>query len=185
MGDHNQLKHMAEQAGERWIETFLHLSAESDGRVLFNVIDENQNLKALRDMFDGARVLPGVGDAGAHVTMVMDAGWATFVLARWIREEGLFSMGEGIRRLTSAPARVLGVTQHGALQTGNWADINVFDADTVVEGYPYRVNDFPGGAPRLTQPSIGYKATLVNGQIDMLDGVPTDSHAGKVLRHAS
>ena len=105
MGDHNQLKALADRAGEHWCETFLRLSAETNGRILFNSIGENQNLKALRDMFDGGRVLPCVGDAGAHVTMVMDAGWATFVLAHWIRKEGLFSIGEGIRRLTSEPAR--------------------------------------------------------------------------------
>ncbi|MCY4094622.1 MAG: amidohydrolase family protein [Gammaproteobacteria bacterium] len=184
MGDHNCLKRMAERADEHWCETFLRLTAESGGRVLFNFVEENQNLKALGDMFDGGLVLPCVGDAGAHVTYVMDAGWATFVLAYWIREKGLFSMGEGIRRLTSAPARILGLTDHGALKPGNWADINVFDATTVAEGYPHRVHDFPGGAPRLTQPSSGYKATLVNGQFNVLDGTSTDTHAGKVLRHA-
>ena len=185
MGDHNQLKRMAERANEHWCETFLRLTAESNGRVLFNVVEENQNLKALGDMFDGGLVFPGVGDAGAHVTYVMDAGWATFVLAYWIREKGLFSMGEGIRRLTSAPARILGLTDRGALKPGNWADINIFDADKVAEGYPHRVHDFPGGAPRLTQPSIGYKATLVNGQFNVLNGTSTHTHAGKVLRHAS
>ena len=136
-------------------------------------------------MFDGGRVLPGVGDAGAHVTYVMDAGWATFVLSYWIREKGLFSMGEGIRRLTSAPARILGLTNRGSLKPGNWADINIFDASRVAEGYLHRVHDFPGGAPRLTQPSIGYKATLVNGQFNVLDGTSTDKYAGKVLRHSS
>ena len=74
MGDHNQLIRLAERANEHWCETFLRLTAESNGRVLFNVVEENQNLKALGDMFDGGRVLPGVGDAGAHVTYVMDAG---------------------------------------------------------------------------------------------------------------
>ena len=185
MGDHNQLNRMAERANEHWCETFLRLSAETDGRILFNVIDENQNLKALGDMFNGGLVYPGVGDAGAHVTYVMDAGWATFVLAHWIREEGLFTMGEGIRRLTSAPARIMGLTDRGSLNPGNWADINIFDADTVAEGYPYRVHDFPGDAPRLTQPSIGYKATLVNGQFNVLDGESTPTYAGKVLRHGS
>ena len=157
----------------------------SDGRILFNYIGENQNLKALRDMFDGGRVLPGVGDAGAHVSMVMDAGWATFVLSHWIREDGLFTMGEGIRRLTSAPARILGLSDRGALTPGMRADINVFDAATVAEGYPYRVNDFPGGAPRLTQDSIGYKATLVNGVFNLRDGALTGSQAGTVIRHSA
>ena len=67
---------------------------------------------------------------------VMDAGWATFVLSQWIREQQLFSMGEGIRRMTSEPARLLGLTDRGSLVPGKWADINVFDTDRVAEGYP-------------------------------------------------
>ena len=185
MGPHNNIVALADAAGEHWGETFLRLADDTAGRILFNYIGENQNLKALRDMFDGGRVLPGVGDAGAHVSMVMAAGWATFVLSHWIREDGLFTMGEGIRRLTSAPARILGLSDRGALTPGMRADINVFDAATVAEGYPYRVNDFPGGAPRLTQDSIGYKATLVNGVFNLRDGALTGSQAGTVIRHSA
>ena len=183
MGDHNNLLKMSEAANEHWIETLIRLSVETNGKILFNVIGENQNLKALRDMFDGGRVFPGVGDAGAHVTMVMDAGWATFVLSHWVREEGLFTMSEAVRRMTSASARILGIQDRGTLAPGMKADINVFDADKVKEAYPYRVNDFPGGAPRLTQRSIGYKAILVNGQFNVIDGEHTGTHAGSVLRH--
>ena len=185
MGKHNNIAAMAKAAGEHWIETFLRLSVESNGRVMFNMIGENQNLNALRDMFDGGRVFPGVGDAGAHVSMVMDAGWATFVLSHWVRQEGLFTMGEAVRRMTSAPARILGIRDRGALAPGMRADINVFDANVVAEAYPYRVNDFPGGAPRLTQEAFGYKAILVNGQLNVSDGEHTGTHAGTVIRHAS
>lgn len=181
-GDHNRLSSMAERAGEHWSETFLRISDETDGRALFNHIGENQNMKALRDLFAGG-VFPGVGDAGAHVGMVMDAGWATFVLAHWIREDGLFSMGEGIRRLTSGAARIIGLKDRGAIKPGMRADINVFDADVVAETHPYRVSDFPAGASRLTQGSIGYKATLVNGAFHVDDGELTDARAGRVLRH--
>ena len=181
-GRHNNLAAMAEAVGEHWSETFLRLSDETNGAALFNHVGENQNLKALRDLFDGG-VFPGVGDAGAHVGMVMDAGWATFVLSHWIREDGLYTMGEGIQRLTSGPARILGLKDRGALMAGMRADINVFDADTVAEAHPYRVADFPAGAERLTQGSIGYKATLVNGEFHVIDGELTDACAGQVLRH--
>ena len=183
MSDHNHLPKMAERAQEHWSETFLRLSIESKGKALFNLVEENQNIKAVGDMFDGGRVFPGVGDAGAHVSMVMDAGWATFVLSHWVRETGLFTMGEAVRRMTSAPARILGLTDRGALTPGMRADVNIFDADTVAEGFPYRVNDFPGGAPRLTQSSFGYKATLVNGQFNIIDGQHTGTRAGIVVRH--
>ena len=182
MGDHNRLTDMAKAAGEYWAETFLRLSDETDGRALFNLVGENQNLKALRDLFEGG-VFPGVGDAGAHVGMVMDAGWSTFVLSHWVREDGLFTMGEAVRRLTSASARILGLKDRGVLVPGMRADINVFDAETVAETFPYRVSDLPAGASRLTGGSVGYKATLVNGQLSLLNGELTGNRAGTVIRH--
>lgn len=113
----------------------------------------------------------------------MDAGWATFVLAHWVRKEGLYTMSEAVRRMTSASARILGIVDRGTLKPGMRADVNIFDADQVNEEYPYRVHDFPGGAPRLMQRLVGYKATLVNGKINVIDGEHTGTHAGRVLRH--
>lgn len=92
-------------------------------------------------------------------------------------------MSEAVRRMTSASARILGIKDRGTLLPGMKADINVFDADEVKEAYPYRVYDFPGGAPRLTQKSIGYKAILVNGKFSVVNGEHTGVHAGSVLRH--
>ena len=183
MGDHNNIVKLSEAAGEHWVETFIRLSLETRGRILFNHINENQNLKALRDMFDGGRVFPSLSDSGAHVTMVMDSGWATFVLAHWVREEGLYILQEAIRRMTSGSARILGIGDRGQLKPGMRADITVFDPKEVREGYPYQVHDFPGGAPRLTQKSIGYKAILVNGEFNVIDGEHTGVHAGSVIRH--
>jgi N-acyl-D-aspartate/D-glutamate deacylase len=47
------------------------------------------------------------------------------------------------------------------------------------------VHDFPGGAPRFIQRSTGYKATIVNGEISVVDGEHTGARAGRVLRHGS
>ncbi len=183
LGEHNHVPTIARKANEHWGETFVRLSLETRGKALFHLVNENRNLKALRDLFDGGRVLPGLGDAGAHVRMVMDAGWATFVLSHWVREEKLFTLAEGVKRLTSAPARILGLTDRGTLQIGMRADINIFDPETVAEGFPYRVRDFPCEALRLTLPSFGYKATLVNGIFNVVDGKYTGAHAGKIIRH--
>ena len=45
------------------------------------------------------------------------------------------------------------------------------------------VHDFPGGAPRYIQKARGYKATLINGQINLVDDELTGAQAGEVLRH--
>ncbi|MFP6606071.1 MAG: amidohydrolase family protein, partial [Myxococcota bacterium] len=86
-------------------------------------------------------------------------------------------------RMTSASARVMGLTDRGVLAPGMRADINVFDADRVAECQPELVHDFPNGAPRFIQRAVGYKATLVNGQVSLIDGEHTGVRAGQVLRH--
>ena len=174
---------MGEAASEEFVETFLRLSRESDGKGLFNLRMFNQNLGELSDLFESDNIFPSLGDAGAHVSQIMDAGWCSFVLSYWVREHGLYSLGEGIRRLTSGPARVLGVSDRGTLAVGKRADVNVFDLDTVAECQPELVYDFPGGAPRFIQRAKGYKATIVNGQVNVMDGEHTGARAGRVLRH--
>ena len=174
----------AAAAGEHWVETFLRLSDQTDGRALFNLRMFNQSLKELGDLFRSEHIFPSLGDAGAHVSQIMDAGWPSFILSYWIREAGLYSLAEGVRRLTSGPARVLGLKDRGTLVPGMRADVNVLDPSKVAERQPELVHDFPGGAPRYIQKSLGYKTTIVNGAVTLVDGEHTGARAGKVLRHA-
>ena len=174
----------AKAASEHWVETFLRLSDATDGRALFNLRMFNQSLKELGDLFKSEHIFPSLGDAGAHVSQIMDAGWPSFVLGHWIRDAKLYSLEEGVRRLTSGPARVLGLEDRGALRVGMKADVNVLDPAKVAERQPELVHDFPGGAPRYIQKSLGYKATIVNGAVTLMDGEHTGERAGQVLRHA-
>jgi N-acyl-D-aspartate/D-glutamate deacylase len=182
-GEEMSLVKMAEQRGEHWAETFLRLARETNGKALFTLRMFNPNLEALAHMFRSPNCFPSLGDAGAHVTQVMDAGWATFVLSHWVRQTGFFTMSEAVKRMTSMPARIMGLTDRGTLEVGKRADVNVFDAGKVAELQPELVNDFPGGAARFIQKSTGYRATLVNGAVNVLDGELTGTRAGQVLRH--
>lgn len=177
------LAQMAAAAGEHFSETFLRISRESKGKALFTFRMFNQSIEALRDLLQSPHLFPILGDAGAHVSQIMDAGWASFVLSHWVRTEKLFTLEEAIRRMTSAPARILGLNDRGVLKEGAKADVNVLDPSTVAECQPEIVHDFPGGAPRFIQRSQGYKATLINGQVSVEDGTHTGTRAGTVLRH--
>ncbi len=180
------VKTMAEEAGEHWVDTILRLSRETGGKALFNWHMFQKSMTELKDLFTKSNhIFPSLGDAGAHVSQIMDAGWSTFILSYWHRQTGTFTMGEAIQKMTSGPAKVLGLTDRGVLAEGLKADINVFDADEVTELQPTLVNDFPGGAPRFIQRSRGFKATIVNGEISLLDGELTGNRAGQVLRHSA
>ena len=184
-GEEMNLVAMAQVRGEHWAETFLRLGRETRGKALFTLRMFNSDLEALAHMFKSDRCFPSLGDAGAHVTQVMDAGWATFILAYWVRETGFFSLEQAVRRMTAVPARIMGLPDRGTLEVGKRADINVFDANSVSERQPELVHDFPGGAARFIQRATGYKATIVNGAVNVLDGEHTGERAGSVLRHAA
>ena len=65
------------------------------------------------------------------------------------------------------------------------ADLNVFDPDTVAPSMPEVVSDLPGGARRLRQGAVGFKATVVAGQVVLADGKSTGALPGRLLRDAS
>jgi N-acyl-D-aspartate/D-glutamate deacylase len=141
------------------------------------------NLKENGDLFASEHLIPGLGDVGAHVSQIMDAGWASFMLSHYVRKAGVFTLPQAIKRMAADPAAVVGLTDRGILKAGMKADINVFNPAEVTELQPVLVNDFPGGAPRYIQKARGFKATLVNGRINVLDGETTGVRAGQVLRH--
>ncbi|MFZ9405949.1 MAG: N-acyl-D-amino-acid deacylase family protein [Burkholderiaceae bacterium] len=182
-GSECQLLAMAAARGEHWIETFMRMTLQTQGRQLFTLRMFNPDMDALAHLISSPNCLPGLGDAGAHVSQVMDSGWATFILSHWSRTKGLYSLPEAVRRITSAPAAVIGLQDRGRIAPGLRADINLIDYEQLSELHPQVVNDLPGGAIRYIQKARGYKATLVNGQINVLDGEFTGARAGQVLRH--
>ena len=69
-----------------------------------------------------------------------------------------------VRKLTGEPADMFGFTRRGYLREGNWADVCVFDPQTVGTGPTRRVRDFPADAERLTaEEPTGVRHVLVNG----------------------
>ena len=176
---------LAKASGEHPAEVWLRYALESNGNAMFHVRFFNHDLDAVATLLTRDWGLPGIGDAGAHVSQIMDAGWATFVLSHWYRDTGVYSLAEAIRKLTSAPARVIGLTDRGTLGTGQRADINVIDMERVAERQPDLVHDFPGGASRLTQKAVGYRATVCNGQVMLRDDEHTGARGGRVLRNSA
>ncbi len=183
-GRRESLFDIATAAGEYPAETWLRIVLESDGEALFHMRGFNVNLENLEQMILTDWAMPGLGDAGAHVSQMIDSGWATFVLSHWHRDKGTYSIEEAVRRIASVPAHVLGLKDRGTLKAGLRADVNVIDLDRLSERQPYIVNDFPGGAPRYQQRAVGYDATICNGQVTLRDDEHTGVCAGRVLRNA-
>ena len=173
---------MAKAAGEHPVETWLRLSDESDGKTLFHLRGFNVNLDSVEQLITTEWAMPGLGDAGAHVSQMIDSGWTTFILSHWHRDSGVYSLQEAVRRISNVPAGVLGLHDRGTLEVGKRADLNVFDIDSLEERMPQIVHDFPFGAPRFIQRAVGYKTTICNGQVILRDDELTGDCGGRILR---
>lgn len=179
------LEAIAAQAGEHPAQTWLRMAVESDGKALFVLKLFNKNSESLAKLISTDFCLPGLGDAGAHVGQIMDSGWGTYVLSHWVRDAGLYSLEEGVRRITSAPARIMGLRDRGVLAVGQRADLNVIDLDELTELMPSMAYDFPGGAARFVQRARGYVATVCNGQVVLANDELTGSRAGELVSAAA
>ena len=157
----------AEQAGESVLETFIRVALETGGRALFTWPFLNQRMDAVEAMLHHPHLVLGLGDSGAHVGLIMDASLPTFFLGHWVRDREMFSIEEGVRRLTSDTAELFGIAGRGVIREGAYADLNVFDLDALRLPLPEYVHDFPHGAGRYIQRSAGYDATIVNGEVFM------------------
>ena len=175
---------MASAAKEHPVETWLRLSDQTDGKALFHMRGFNIDLDSLAELITTDWAMPGLGDAGAHVSQMIDSGWPTFILSHWHRDSGVYSIEEAVRRMSSVPAGVLGLTDRGVLAVGKRADVNVLDIHNLEERMPEIVHDFPFGAPRFVQRAQGYKATIVNGDIILRDDELTGNYPGRVLRNS-
>ena len=87
-----------------------------------------------------------------------------------------------VQLMTDVPARLFGLVDRGRLVEGAFADVAVFDPETVDSERARRVYDLPGDSLRLTAPSIGVHRVLVNGVETVVDGQPTGALSGTVLR---
>jgi len=125
-----------------------------------------------------------LSDAGAHLIYFCDAGFGLHFLAHWVRETGTFTLEEGVRRLTSDPARRYRIPQRGSIEPGQWADLVLFDPAAVGISGLERRHDLPGGGARMVRTPVGLHGVWVNG-LQVFDGVkyaPREDGPGRVLR---
>ena len=88
-----------------------------------------------------------LSDAGAHLIYFCDAGFGLHFLQHWVRETKTFTLAEGVRKLTSDPARKYRIPGRGEIKVGSAADCMLFDPLTVGISELRKKKDLPGGDP--------------------------------------
>ena len=160
-------------------EVFMDVVLEQGGRGI--VIDWNNEEDTLRQVLSQPYVAGGT-DGG---TIDLDSenlpplvhprhlGTVPRLLGTYVREEGLLSWEEAIRKLSGLPAEILGLEERGTLAEGHFADLAIFDPETI------------RGVATFEDPfhySVGMRYVLVNGTPVVDEGVYTGALPGRALR---
>ena len=172
-----RLSDVAAEMGKDWIETAFDL-----------VLDERQRISTIYVMMSEENVAMQIGqpwikfgtDAGGIdpervVGLAHPRAYGTFarVLGRYVREQGATTLEEAVRKMSSAVATRLHIRNRGLLREGFFADVVVFDPQTVGDRATYE-------APH--QLSVGIEHVFVNGTAVVSEGVHTGAMPGRALR---
>lgn len=160
-------------------ETAMDLVIQDDSRVqsvFFTMSEDNIRRKI---------AVPWVSfcsDAGAYATdgvflnfQPHPRGYGTFarLLGMYVRDEQVIPLEEAVRRLTSLPAGNLGIRERGSLEPGHFADVVVFDPETIADRATFE---------KPHQYAVGVEHVFVNGEAVITNGGPTGAKPGRVVR---
>ncbi len=173
------LAEAAAMRGQSPEETIIDLVIEDNNNVdaiYFTMSEENVRKKVKQPWMsfgsDGASQAP----EGVFIqSSTHPRSYGTFarLLGKYVREEKLISLQEAIRRLTSLPAANLKLHRRGALRVGYFADVVIFDAETIQDHATFA---------QPHQYSTGVLHVFVNGVQTLKDGEHTGTTPGRVVR---
>lgn len=162
--EQKSIAELAHRQGKDPLDVMLDLALDEDLTTIFTAQLLNSDEQAVARLLNHPHSLISLSDAGAHLTFFNDAGFGLHLMGHWVRDRGVMSLPEAVRRLTHQSAQIFGLANRGLLREGHAADLLLFDPATVGRGTSRRVFDLPGGAPRLHTDALGVHGVWVNGE---------------------
>jgi N-acyl-D-aspartate/D-glutamate deacylase len=177
------IRELADERGVAPADVMLDLALDEDLTTRFRWRTESPEwAAAVGEAQLDARMIVGTSDGGAHLARDDGADWSSYFLRSWVLDRHVWTLEDGIRQITQVPAALIGLTDRGVIRPGAWADLMVFDPDTVGPWRKEFVHDLPGGVGRFKAFGRGVHATVVNGVPIVRDGELTGALPGRVVR---
>jgi N-acyl-D-aspartate/D-glutamate deacylase len=178
---HPSIAEIAKGRSQDPVETFIDLALDHHLKLFFVQPSNNEDQDYVLALIRHPHAAVTFSDAGAHVATTINPIHG-HLLGHWVRDRQAITLESAIRKITFDIASFWGLEGRGRLHEGHHADVAVFDLDTISPSMPELVHDLPAGAPRIKQHSHGMKATVVNGQVTILDGQHTGALPGRLMR---
>jgi N-acyl-D-amino-acid deacylase len=176
------VKDVAAERGVAPADALLDIACSEDLRTEFSLAGMIHADEArVTEILTHPMIHIGASDAGAHIAQFCGAGDTSYLLARWVRELGAFTLERAVHRLTGELAEAFGIRGRGRIAVGQAADLVVFDPEKIDRGTEDFVSDVPGGANRYVRHATGIDTVVVNGAIVWQDGRYTDHRAGEIV----
>ena len=176
------IQDLADEQGKAPADVMLVLALAEDFKTEFRWRTESPEWRdAVSIAQHDPRMMIGTSDGGAHLAKDDGSDWSSYFLRSWVLDRKVWSLEEGVRQITQIPAALLGLTDRGVIKVGGWADIMIFDPETIGPWKKEFVHDLPGGVGRVKAWGKGVKATIVNGQPIVMDGKLTTNLPGHVV----
>ena len=167
------------------VDAFLDLAIKDKLSTQYNYELFNSDESRIPELITDPRILIGLSDGGAHVDALCDAGYCTYLLGTWVRDNPVMSLERAIQRITTEPANFFGIEKRGRIAEGMAADLAIFDLSTIGSDKTGEMRfDLPGGGRRLVVPARGMEYTFVNGENLYTRGEDMGARSGQVLHSA-
>ncbi len=153
-------------------DLFIQLERDDRPSAIFFQTDEKDVIALMQENYCMVGSDGSIEIFGRGVTHPRAYGTFPKVLSRFVREQGVLTLPDAIRKMTSLPAQAMGFYQRGVLKPGMVADITIFDPDNILDKATYQE---PHQYPE------GIRWVIVNGHVSVLAGDIVKKDGGKVL----
>lgn len=174
-----QLSEIAAQQGKDWLDAAIDLILSEEprwvGTIFFMMADDNLKLQMRQPWIKFGTDADGIDPDKPEGLLAHPRAYGTYprILGKYVREEQVMTLEEAVRKMSSAVANRLSIRDRGLLREGMYADIVIFDPNTI------------GDRATFEQPhqlSVGVRHVFVNGVAVVKEGSHTGAKPGRIVR---
>ncbi len=162
----------AAEVGKEPADFLFDLLIEEKGDVI--IVAFNQSAEDIKRVMQFPYTM--FGSDGVFCSKPHPRLYGTFprILGKYVREEGVLTLEEAVRKMTSLPAGVFGLARRGLIKKDYYADITIFDKEEIIDRGTYVE---PAKSP------AGIKCVLVNGEVVFREGRVYKALSGQVIKN--